>query len=194
MSLMDADITNHTVVEFIEIVSEQQHAMAGAIIALSAGQAIALGQACMQISIDEESKNNSQAEEEKVVRLAQIKAELIQWCNRDATAIAEFVALREAGDPLAGQELLCTAPVEVCKISIEGTNILQDFRPLISERVRDDLEMAISLLAGAAQAAMLLLDSNLRIWPDSALLNQFEPIQLELLTEISLLNPVTRIR
>jgi formiminotetrahydrofolate cyclodeaminase len=168
--------------------------MAGAVIALSAGQAAALGLACMQIGQNEGLNHNLQVAESPVERLAKIKMELLQWCDRDATAIAEYVALREAGDPLTGQELLCSAPAEVCRIAIEAANILQEFRPLAGEKVRDDLEMAISLLTGAAQAAMLLLDSNLRIWPDQALLAQFEPIQDKLITDISLLSPVKRIR
>ena len=54
--------------------------------------------------------------------------------------------------------------------------------------------MAISLLAGAARAANLLLDSNLRIWLEPDLLAQFEPIQDALLTDIDRLSPLTRIR
>ena len=72
--------------------------------------------------------------------------------------------------------------------------MLQDFRPLVIEQVQDDLEMAVSLLAGTAQAAMLLLDSNLRMWPDPALLAEFEPIRLELEKQIDQLSPVQRIR
>ena len=191
---MEPSITTQTVFDFVQEVSQRQHAMAGAVIALSAGQAAALGQACMQISHDEGPNHSHQVVESPVERLAQIKMELLQWCDRDATAIAEYVALREAGDSLTGQELLCSAPAEVCRIAIEAANILQEFRPLVGEKVRDDLEMAISLLTGAAQAAMLLLDSNLRIWPDPALLAQFEPIQDELITEIGHLSPATRIR
>jgi formiminotetrahydrofolate cyclodeaminase len=194
MMLMEQAVTTQTVFDFVQEVSRQQHAMAGAVIALSAGQAAALGQACLQISQDEGLNHSVQAVENPIGRLAQIKMELLQWCDRDATAIAEYVALREAGDPLAGQELLCSAPAEVCRIAIEAANILQEFRPLVGEKVRDDLEMAISLLTGAAQAALLLLDSNLRIWPDPDLLAQFEPLQDELITKIGRLSPVARIR
>jgi formiminotetrahydrofolate cyclodeaminase len=194
MIIMEPSITTKTVFEFVQEVSQQRHAMAGAVIALSAGQAAALGQACMQIGQNEGLNHSLQVAESPVERLAKIKMELLQWCDRDATAIAEYVALREAGDPLTGQELLCSAPAEVCRIAIEAANILQEFRPLVGEKVRDDLEMAISLLTGAAQAAMLLLDSNLRIWPDQALLAQFEPIQDKLITDIGHLSPVKRIR
>jgi formiminotetrahydrofolate cyclodeaminase len=191
---MEPAVTTQTVFDFVQGVSQRRHAMAGAVIALSAGQAAALGQACVQISSDEELNPGPQSSESVIERLSQINMELLQWSDRDATAIAEYVALREAGNTLAGQELLCSAPAEVCQIAIEAAKILQDFRPLVLEKVRDDLEIAISLLTGAAQAAMLLLDSNLRIWPDPVLGAQFEPILGELITEIGHLRPVTRIR
>ena len=54
--------------------------------------------------------------------------------------------------------------------------------------------MSINLLVGTAQSAMLLLDSNLRIWTDQALANQFEPILEGLINDIEQLNPVKRIR
>ncbi len=191
---MESAVTAQTVFDFVLGVSQRQHAMAGAVIALSAGQAAALGQACMQISSDEELNPALQSSESVIERLSQIKMKLLQWSDRDATAIAEYVALREAGNALAGQELLCSAPAEVCRLTIEAAKILQEYRPLVIEKVRDDLEIAINLLAGAAQAAMLLLDSNLRIWPDPVLGAKFEPILGESITEIGHLSPVTRIR
>jgi len=189
---MDKTITSQTVAQFIQEVSDQSHAMAGAVIALSAAQAAALGQACMQVSqADLEIQN--EANEEHIERLALMKHELLQWCNRDANAIAEFVALRDTGETLKGQKLLCNAPARLSRLSIEIANILQLFRSFVGERVRDDLEMSISLLSGTAQAAMLLLDSNLRIWPEQALLSEFEPIRDALITDISTLSPVKRI-
>ncbi len=46
-------VTELTTAQFVEEVSGQRHAMAGAVIALSAAQAVALGQASMQISLQE---------------------------------------------------------------------------------------------------------------------------------------------
>jgi hypothetical protein len=40
---------------------------------------------------------------------------------------------------------------------------------------------------------MLLLDSNLRIWPEQALLSEFDPIRDALIADISTLSPVKRI-
>jgi formiminotetrahydrofolate cyclodeaminase len=189
---MEKTTTSQTVAQFIQEVSNQSHAMAGAVIALSAAQAAALGQACLQISrADLEIQN--EANDKQIERLTLMKNELLQWCDRDANAIAEFVALRDAGETLKGQKLLCSAPARVSRLSIETGSILQDFRPFVGERVRDDLEMSISLLTGTAQAAMLLLDSNLRIWPEPALLSEFDLIRQGLITDISALSPVKRI-
>ena len=186
------NVTELTARQFTTEVSQQQHAMAGAVIALSAAQAAALGQACMQIGRD---RLDLAAAAQPIARIAEIKDSLLQWCDRDAKGIAEFVALREAGETLAGQRLLCHAPADVSRLSSEAARILQDFRPLVHERVRDDLEMSLSLLAGTAQAALLLLDSNLRIWAEERpLLAEFEPVLAELIVAIDDLAPVKRIR
>ena len=186
-------ITDQTIAQFVDVVSGQNHAMAGATIAASAAQATALGLACVQIS-----QNALQVKGlpylEQIHRLDTIKDALLRLCDQDATAIADFVALREAGKSLDGQRLLCRIPVDVCRFCVETAVTLQKFRPNVYERVHDDMEMSICLLAGAAQAALLLLDSNLRIWPQSDLLAEFEPVVEQLGQEIAQLTSVRRIR
>jgi formiminotetrahydrofolate cyclodeaminase len=192
---MISNVTENSVRRFIDEVAGQRHAMAGAVIAASAAQAVALGLACMQISLESWPDNLAVGDATRPIKsMLDLKERLVRWCDRDAEAIAEFVALREAGDELSGQQLLCNAPAEMCRLSLQAATMLQEFRPLVSERVRDDLEMALSLLAGAAQAAMLLLDSNLRIWPEKALLDEYEPVRAQLERHIARLTPVTRIR
>jgi len=192
---MPSGITTKTNRQFIDHVSAQQHAMAGAVIAASAAQAAALGEACIHISLEHQPDTlNGDDVANRAAHIADIKNRLAEWCDRDATAIAEFVALREAGEELKGQQLLCDSPSEISRLSIEAAEILQRFRPLVSERVRDDLEMSLTLLAGTAQAAMLLLDSNLRIWPEQALNDLYEPIRANLEQQIGRLSPVARIR
>ncbi len=191
--MKDESVTAQTSAQFVRHVSEQSHAMAGAVIALSAAQAAALGQACMQISVNL-TNTSQEINDSPIEQMNQIKETLLQLTDRDAGAIAEYVALREAGKTLAGQQLLCRTPAEIGQLSVKTAQILQDFRSQVNERVQDDLEMSISLLASTAQAAMLLLDSNLRIWPEQPLLAEFEPIREELEQEIFLLTPVKRIR
>jgi len=188
-------LTQHTTQQFIDTVANQQHAMAGAVISASAAQATALGAACMRISLEHQPDTlDADGVRQRVLKMDNIQRSLIDWCNRDANAIAQFVALREAGKELEGQQLLCKAPAEISQLSIEAATLLQNFRPLVSERVQDDLEMSVNLLAGTAKAAMLLLDSNLRIWPEAPLLNKFEPIRANLEEQIKALTPVARIR
>lgn len=175
-------VTDLTVRKFSNHVSGQKHAMAGAVIAISAAQAVSLGQACVSISQGEAR------------RLDEIREELLRCGDQDANAIAEFVALRESGQELKGKDLLCELPARLSQLSAEAAQVLQDFRPRVDERVRDDLEMSIRLLSGTAHAAMLLLDSNLRIWTDEELALKYEPILNNLLNEIDGLSPVKRIR
>jgi formiminotetrahydrofolate cyclodeaminase len=167
--------------------------MAGAVIAASAAQAVALGLACLQLSLAHQPAHTRQITAQ-LEQLSNIKTSLVEWCDQDAVAIAKFVALRKAGDELTGQHLLCDAPAQISRSAVEAATLLQMFRPWVSERVRDDLEMSLTLLAGAAQAAMLLLDSNLRLWPDEALLEKYEPIRADLEIQIKHLTPVARIR
>lgn len=196
-------ITSLTSAQFVYHVSGQSHAMAGAVIALSAAQAVALGQACMQISVNLEPSidqgqdailSSAGIADDHIKQMTEIKQELLHLCDQDAGAIAQYVALREAGETLAGQKLLCQSPADIGQLSLSAAAILQAFRPQVHERVQDDLEMSISLLAGTAQAAMLLLDSNLRIWPDQALLTQFEPTRQKLESGIKGLTIISRIR
>jgi hypothetical protein len=79
-------------------------------------------------------------------------------------------------------------------LAIEAARFLEDFRTAVIERVGDDLEMSICLLTGSAQAAALLLDSNMRIWPEPDLLAQFEPLLEQTELDIRALSPVARIR
>jgi formiminotetrahydrofolate cyclodeaminase len=192
---MQPEITTRSMRQFINEVADQHHAMAGATISATAAEAVALGIACLQISgrlLGDQL--NSDELSGRLEQVQSIKSSLVRWCDQDANAIAEFVALREAGQELKGQQMLCTAPAEICSLAIAAAEALQSFRPLVAERVHDDLEMSISLLAGIAQAAMLLLDSNLRIWPEPALLEQFEPIRAKLERQIGALKPVARLR
>jgi formiminotetrahydrofolate cyclodeaminase len=188
-------VTEASLRQFWTEVADQSHAMAGAVIAASAAQAVALGTACMRISLEQQAGRPEAREvPTHLARLVNIRESLAQWCDRDATAIAEFVALREAGRELAGQQLLCEAPATIGHLVLEAAELLQNFRPLVVEQVQDDLEMSIVLLAGTARAAILLLDSNLRLWPEPALLAQFEPALVELIARTGQLIPVDRIR
>lgn len=186
-------ISDLSIREFNREISFQNHAMAGATISNAAVSAVSLGFACIR-NTQRQLDDNSTPYQSRLDQLASIQDQLLDICDKDATAIGLLVSLRNAGDEIQGQHLLCEYPVRISQISIQAAQTLQDFRSLVHERVKDDLEMSISLLAGTAQSAMLLLDSNLRQWRHPELAKQFEPILDELISDIELLSPVKRVR
>jgi hypothetical protein len=192
---MESSTTEQTVRQFVSEVSDQHHPMSGAVIAVSAAQAAALGEACMQISLDNQvDRLNWQDVTTRIEQMAQIKDNLLEWCDQDTKAIAERMALRDANEALSSQRFWCESSVEISRLSIEAATLLQDFRPLVFEKVRDDLEITINLLVCTARTATLLLDSNLLVWPNPALLEEYGPIQAELESQVGQLTPVAEIR
>lgn len=190
---MTSQITDLSVRDFNNEISFQNHAMAGAVISNAAVSAVSLGFACIrntQRFLDE----NSTAYQSRLDQLASVQEQLLDICDKDANAIGLLVSLRNAGEEIQGQRLLCEFPARISQLSIQAAQTLQDFRSLVNERVKDDLEMSINLLSGTAHSALLLLDSNLRIWTDPELTNQFEPILEGLINDIEHLRPVKRIR
>ena len=187
-------ITGLSIRQFSSHVSSQNHAMAGATIAASAALACSLGLACVRINIPRQEDEARRAFVAQTAdRLDAIRQRLLRLADDDGAAIAEFAALRDAGRALKGQELLCQLPVDMGRLSIEAADLLQEARPFLYQQ-QDDLEMAIRLLDGAARAAILLLDSNLRIWPEPDLLERFEPLLLELNALAKVIQPVDGIR
>ena len=193
---MTIQFTEKTIRQFVSDVSDAHHAMAGAVIAASAAQAAALGEACLQISLDNQvDRLDWTAVSARIEQMAHLKNTLVAWCDQDGATLVEYTALTDVGDPARQQRLLCESPAEISRLAVEGAAILQDFRPLVFEQVKDDLEMALRLLTGAGRAALLLLDSNLRIWADNpALQKEFLPILADLEEQLEQLSPVKRIR
>jgi hypothetical protein len=187
--------TEKSVRQFIGEVSDQHHAVTGAVIAASAAQAAALGEACLQISLDNQvDKLDWHDVTARIEHMLHIKNTLIEWCDQDAAAAAEYAALQEAGVELSGWRILCDSPAEISRLSIEAVKVLQNFRPLVFRGVEDDLELAITLLVGTARAGVLLLNSKLGRWPYPSLLHEYEPVLAELEQQIGQLSPVRRIR
>jgi hypothetical protein len=176
----------------VEHVASQRHGMVGAVIALSASQACALGEACVRITaaVAPESPSGNDVAD----LLSGARQRLLALVDWDASAVAAYVALREAGKTLEGQGLLCDLPVEMGRLAVAAAEALSAFRPHVAEQMHDDMEMAIVLLKGTASAAMLLLDHALRLFPEPELHLRFEPERVALETAIARLTPVSRIR
>jgi formiminotetrahydrofolate cyclodeaminase len=193
-TMVSSDV-ERTIRQFISEVSDQHHAMTGAVIAISAVQAAALGETCMQVSLDNQvDRLNWQDVTSRIEQMARLRDNLFGWYEQGTKAITERIALRESDVQLSSQRFWCEGSAEIGRLSIEAATLLQDFRPLVFENVRDDLEITINLLASTARAATLLLDSNLRIWSNAGLLEEYEPVRAELESQIDQLTPAARLR
>ena len=168
-------------ISVLDEIRHSSHASAGFTTALCGAAAAALGQACLGIS-------GGQTD-----RLGLIVVGLVGWADNDANALARLIALREQGRAEEGWELLQEGPLAMAHLACEGAELLQAFRPQVVDRVRDDLEFAVVLLAAAARAAMLILESNLRQWRSPALHAKVGPQADRLAQRVSALAPVEHI-
>ncbi len=208
MSTFSVNVTGRQVSDAVNAIATANHCQAGAVIALSGALAAALGQAVANGTLAEGSAGTGgssagadaarhaarHAARQMQLRLTEIRARFLALADQDATAIGEFVRLRESGQALKGYELLCDGPRDMAVQALAAASFLQDFRTHVSERTHDDLEFAITLMSGVAHSAMQLLDSNLRIWPLPELVAKYDPAVNALVARIDALQPVERIR
>ena len=187
-------LTEGSLRQFTEHIAGQSHAMAGATIAASGALGCGLGEACVQISRSRlEAAGEQVAAQRVAARISECRGRLEALVDEDGAAITGFETLRDAAAVRQAQDRLCRMPLEMGSLAAEAAALLQEFRPLV-RGVQDDLEMAITLLTGAARAASLLLDSNLRLWPEASLLAEYEPALAELRAQAAALHPVERVR
>ncbi len=188
-------LSHAAVREAVARIGDHNHCQAGGTIGLSGALAAALGQAVANATRAEQpSPAQDAAAQQNQATLARIRGEFLRLADADADAILEFVALEERGEALTGYALLCSGPREMADLAVEAARALELFRADVCERSRDDLEFALTLMAGVARAALQLLDSNLRIWPLPELLAEFDPHVARILAELAVLHPVERIR
>jgi formiminotetrahydrofolate cyclodeaminase len=178
-------ITEDTIRQNISTISDQHHTMTGAVIAVSAAQAAALGEACMQISLDNQVDTlNWQDVTSRIEQMARLKDDLLEWSNQDGKAIIERIALRRPDSDIGSQRFWFESAAEISRLSIDAAQLLQDFRPLAFKDVQDDLEITINLLIGTAESATLLLASNLNLWPETTLCDEYEQVLAEVKNQI----------
>ena len=187
-------LTEDSLRQFTGHIAGQSHAMAGATIAASGALACGLGEACVRISRSRlEAAEERAAAQRVAARLAECRNQLEALVDEDGAAITGFETLRDAEAVRQAQDRLCHMPLEMGSLAASAAVLLQEFRPLV-RGVQDDLEMAVTLLTGAARAASLLLDSNLRLWPEAALLAEYEPALAGLRAQAARLRPAERVR
>ena len=123
---MQPTLTEKTIRQFIDEVSDQHYPMTETVIAASAAQAAALGEACMQISLDNQVDTlDWQDVTARIEQLAHIKNTLIEWCNQDVGKLVSDVVQSENGDFVNPQEL-CDYSAEIGRYSVQAVMILQD--------------------------------------------------------------------
>lgn len=174
-----------TIPQVIATISDQHYPMTGAVIALSAAQAAALGEACMQISLDNQVDTlDWQDVTNRIEKMTRLKDNLLEWSNQTGKTIIERIALRESDGNIAGQRFWFESTAEISRLSIEAAQLLVNFKPLVFNAVQDDLEITINLLLNTAESAVLLLTSNLNIWPKSSLRKEYQQVLADVKLQI----------
>ena len=193
--MTDTLLSTMTVQAAVARIGNHDHCQAGGAIGMSGALAAALAQATANATrVEQPGAAQDVAAQAMQERMARIRAGFLHLADQDANAILAFVAMEERGEALAGYALLCRGPQQMADLAIDAAQAMQAFRPHVCARSQDDLEFALTLMAGVARAALQLLDSNLRIWPLPDLLAEFEPHVSHLLGAIDALQPVPRIR
>lgn len=179
---MSSQITTRTVRDFVGSVSDRHYTMSGVVIAASAAQAVALGEACLQISFDHQVDSLDWQEiTARIEKLISLKNSLLEWADQEAQATGQQHNVDSGQQiPLA----LYDSPAQIAQLSITAIEILQEFRTLALSDLVDDLEIAIHLLKSTARAALDLLKSNLKRGADEAVVAKYGPLATELSSQI----------
>jgi hypothetical protein len=178
-------LTENTCRQIIANISDQHYAPTGAVIALAAAQAAALGEACMQISLDNQVDTlNWQDATGRIEKMARLKDNLLSWSDQTGKAVTERIALRQSSSEIGSQRFWFESAAEIGRLALDAATLLVDFRPLVFTAVADDVEITVSLLADTAHNATLLLASNFNIWPETSLREEYGAVLAELKVQI----------
>jgi len=184
---MDAHIQDMTLQQFVTAIGDQHQPMTGAVIAGSAMQVIALGEACVQISLDNQlDKLNWQEVSQRIQTLTDLRNQLITWCDHEKTAISEYLTFLE-DNSLVSRTPLIESCTQIGQLTLQATKLLIEFRPLVYKDVHDDLEVTINFLTHLVFMAKALLRRRLQRWFDQGLHDKYTPIADLLDTEFQAL-------
>ena len=182
-------LTEGSLRELSAHIAGQSHAMAGATIAASGALACGLGKACVRISRPRLEAVEEQAAAQRIaVRLFEICGQLEALVDENGAAITGFETLRDAGAVRQAQDRLCRMPLEMGSLAAEAAALLpgvQAAGPRCPGRPGNGNHAA----GRRPRAASLLLDSNLRLWPEPMLLAEFEPALAGLRQQAARLRP-----
>lgn len=175
---MHAQLTEKTFRQYVEDIGDQYGALTGPVIAAMAAHATALGEACLQISLDNQiDKLDWQDITARIGQMAHLKCTLLEWCNQD---LSSTLTLTYDQRSVEGQQKLLDYAAEVGTLTTEAVQVLKDFRPFMLERLRDDLEITINLLLHTAEASVQLLASYLKQSSADTIRQTYTPIQSQM--------------
>lgn len=178
---MESYITERAVRQLIKDVSDQYYPMPGTVLAISAAQAAALGEACMQISLDNQvDRLDWQDTTARIEQMVRIKTTLLEWADHDARLLAQYHTVPQNGHRPNSRTILGESPTEIARLSLMGVEVLENFRPLAFKSVQESLAVAIQLLLSTAQTAISLLDDYLHHRAEPELLAEYNAVLTEL--------------
>ncbi|MDX1523147.1 MAG: hypothetical protein R3264_16085, partial [Anaerolineae bacterium] len=152
MSLSET-LTQKTHQQFIKTISDQHYAMPGVVIAASATQAVALGEACMQISFDNQvDRLDWQDVNARIERMVHIKESLLAWVDQNADVAAKHGNLVDAGQQPPNARVFFEGPAELARLSLLAVNTLTEFHPLAFQQLQENIWITVELLHGCARA------------------------------------------
>ena len=153
---MEQFLSEKTVPRFITAISEQYRPPTGAVLAVSAAQAVALAESFIQLCLEIRLDQLAWAEVTyQLGELAQIRTRLQQLAESEMAAVS-----REARTAAGGQAdfSLCQTIGEIGELCIRAAITLHEFRPAAIDSVMVDLTIAIDMLEGLAHAALQLVE------------------------------------
>lgn len=182
---MKSYITERTVRDFIKIVSDEHYLLPGAVIAASAAQATALGEACMQISLENQVDIlNWPDVTARIQQMVHIKNTLLEWADQDALTLVDYNSDMSNGAKSTNRKVLAEGPLEMTRLILSATRLLQEFQPLAFQKLKEKSMVAVYLLMGAAQAAVHLVETRLQEWEDPHYLREYNSTVAQLKQQI----------
>ena len=170
-------VTEKSLAEFTKYISDEHQAMAGTVIAANAAQAVALGEACIQISLDHQiDQLDWNQVNGKIEQMRHLKESLLTWVDQESGASSSDYEA-SAIDP----SRLCERPFDIARLAFEAIDVLSEFRPEAYHQLSDKIDVAIQLLLGIVNGALHLLDTALmQAFPELKAMYATKRAQLQL--------------
>ena len=127
---MSGILTDKTVRQFVTQIGDEQYLMTASVIAASAAQAAALGEACLQLSLDYQVDTLDWPEvSTRIGQMAHLKETLLEWCNQDIHLPLPLTPEAGSGTTINHRGLFDYL-LEVGRLSVAAVQLLQEVRPL----------------------------------------------------------------